>query len=170
MQISPKLVTARFGDTKPGDLCVASYFHDKLFVSLVAEDRRDGDKLILLLGPTSEDVPEVPYICDYPSREVVSIAKDYELRLPHDAKGWMFEEPPREQACLVLAENKLYFRAFYGWAGQKTQCYIDAVDGQVLKNDGGRFMHPAGTCAYALAWSLWTTEKEPREILGGNQR
>jgi hypothetical protein len=163
MEITPNLRAVRFDQVGPGDLFLVQDGTGS-YVAIAVKDPRAGDMMMLLLGPASADALYVPVLTNLPSHTpVVSFSKNYQIRLPCETKAWFITEP-QPQNCVVLSEDRLYIRPLYGWAGQSTRCYIDANDGSLLMDGSGQFARPRGECAYALEWSFWTTETEPREI------
>jgi hypothetical protein len=164
MEIAPKLVTARLPQADPGDLFIVRDDTGS-YVALAVKEPHDGDQFVLILGPPSSKVPEVPILTNFPSgSSVVSFGKEYTLRLPCEAKAWLPTEPQTGH-CLVLSTDKVYMRAMYRPFNQAVNVYVDVDDGQLVVNSSGHFAHPREHCTYTVEWDLLTVEKDPRLIL-----
>jgi hypothetical protein len=163
MEVKPNLKVVRFDQVAPGDLFIV---HDGTgpHVAIAVKEKSTDTMLMLILSPASAVAVSVHILTGLPSHTlVVFFSKDYTIRLPCDARVW-FNAEPQSQNCLVLSQDKLYIRAVSGPAGRATPCYIDINDGVLLMGGSGVFARPTGDCAYAVEWSFWTTESEPREI------
>jgi hypothetical protein len=155
--------SVRLDLAKPGDLIFV--FHDNVsYVAIAVKDPTATEQLTLLLGPVSTKFPIVPNLTAFPGHcTVASFEKGYELVLPCEPKYW-FETEPEDGPCLVLAEDKQYVRARYGYGGQQTYCYVEIKSGLLLMNRGN-FAHPGRNNAFATEWRLTTNERPARTIL-----
>jgi hypothetical protein len=169
MDIVPKLTATQFSQLASGDLFMCPDDTGLGIAIVVTDTTADDDKLALLLRPSDKRSTYSPALIGFPSDSpVISFGKDYLLRLPCDTKGWLVTEPSINSPSLLLQNNDLYLRGFFGAYGQQlTPCYVNIQDGKTLVRSGGfqrGFAHP-GRGAYAVEWSLWTTDAKPREIL-----
>jgi len=165
MEIAPTVRSSWFAQLDPGDLFIVDDGTGS-YVALAVKDPSATEKMALLLGPASPAVPKVPILTNLPQMRVVSFGKDYKLRLPCDSRRWFAAEPPDESSCLVLAEDKPYLRALYGYAPQVTRCYIGVQDGVLLMDAShSRFARPSRDCAYTSDWAFLTSERDAREII-----
>ena len=174
MKISPGVTVARLAQLKPGDL----FFHPVEtgpFIGMVVHDpTRDGDGLIMSLGPTFPVGAKCPRLVSAPYATVISFGNDFQLRLPSQVEGWASEPPPFECPCIVVAERTAYFRANFSPASMPPQaCYVDLATGIILTRGPGQSQVyasvPPGVAAFAVRWELLTIEAEPREILAYRQ-
>jgi hypothetical protein len=164
MEIIPNLRTAQLAQVNPGDLLIIPSDAGS-YVAVAVKDPYKNERLVLLLGPASIRVPNVPILTEFPLHTpVISFSKDYALRLPCDVTKWFPSEPAGGQ-CIVVSGDSFYVRASYGWAGQTTKTYISLKDGLLLADTSGRFLQPRDKCAYAVEWALLTVETRPRIIL-----
>jgi hypothetical protein len=170
MEIAPKLRTARLPQTDPGDLFIVRDDTGS-YVALVVKGPHDGDRLVLVLGPPSPEVPEVPFLTNFSSGTVVvSFGKEYTLRLSCDVTAWLPAEPKVGQ-CVVLSDDKVYVRGRYRQFNQAIYAYVGIDDGLLVVNRSGQFAHPSSRsddCAYAVECVFLTVEKDPRVILSLN--
>jgi len=132
---------------------------------VVTDPTSDGEKLALLLGPSREQGAHRPALKLGPSSHalVISFGKDFLVRLPCEAGGWLSNEPPVDAVCLLLQGDKLYFRGFFdGYGSVSRSLYVSVEDGTIFTvrsgSPQGGFSHP-GRAMYAIEWALWTTEK-----------
>ena len=164
MQITPRLTSIRAPQADPGDLLIV---HDDTgsYVALAVKEPRDGELLVLFLGPPSAEAPETPVLTGFPPRSIAtSFAKEYAVRLPVEPAAWINTEPQTGN-CLVLSGDKIYIRALYGYVGQRVYVYISMVEGILLEDSSGRFARPTDRCTYVVKWDIMTLETVPRLIL-----
>lgn len=141
MEISPRLRTARLPQADPGDLFIVRDDTGS-YVAFAVKGPHEGDRLVLVLGPPSPEVPEVPVLTNFSSGTVVvSFGKEYTLRLPCDVKAWLPAEP-RVGQCVVLSGDKLYVRARYRQFNQAIYTYAGVDDGLLVVNRSCQFAHP----------------------------
>jgi len=170
MEITPKLTVTRFAQLDPGDLFIVPN-GDEGFVAIVAEDpTQNGEKLMLTLGPTFPAGTSGPRLVHCAGMTVPSLAKAYVLRLPCQPGGWQANEPAPDKSCILVTERSAYWRANFDSAriGAFRACYIDIATGLVQTTGRAPFQQfamPGGPAAFAVAWEIATTEKEPRVLL-----
>jgi hypothetical protein len=171
MEFTPNARSSRFAQLDPGDLFIVRDDTGS-YVALAVKDPNSvknpnaTDKMVLLLGPASPTVPHVPALTNLPQQTpVVSFGKDYKVRLPCNATAWLSTEPPVEDQCVVLADDKLCIRARFGNGVRLSRCYVSVEDGILLLDGAGRFAGPGVDCAYTLDWAFLTNERHAREII-----
>ena len=149
--------------TQPGDLIFV--FHDNVsYVAITVKDPTSKEQLTLILGPASTKFPIVFNLTAFPGYcTVASFEKSYEVVLPCEPKYW-FETEPEDGPCLVLADDKQYVRAKYGYGGQQAYCYVEIKSGLLFVNRGN-FAHPGRNNTFATEWRLTTNERPARTIL-----
>jgi hypothetical protein len=126
----------------------------------------------VLLGPGRERAGR---IAGGIQANVLSLGSEYELRLPAAPSGWSADEPTRDELCFALSaygrdgsEQTLFLRAMFLVPPQALLlCYVDLRSGQILVDREQRapYIAPSGISGYAIEWSLFTKENEPRLIL-----
>jgi hypothetical protein len=168
MVIAPKLRAARLPQADPGALFLVRDDTGS-YVALAVKGPHEGDRLVLVLGPPSPEVPEVPVLTNFSlDTVVVSFGKEYTLRLPCDVKAWL-PAGPRVGQCVVLSGDKVYVRGrYYRQFNQAIHVYVGIEDGLLVVNRSGEFAHPSGRsddCAYSVDCAFLTVEKDPRVIL-----
>ena len=170
MEITPDLKVTRFAQLAPGDLFICPH-GDVAFVAMVAKDpTEDGEKVMVPLGPVFPDGVNGPSLVRRARTTVIAFGKEYALRLPTHARGWRANEPASDISCILVTENGAYLRANFRppQHGEFSACYIDIATGLVQTTGTGpqqQFAPPRGLAAFAVAWEIVTTEKEPRMIL-----
>jgi len=186
MEMTPSVRSTRFAQLDPGDLFIGHY-ETGSYVALAVNDPHAftdpnaKEKMVLLLGPTSQTFPRVPVLTQLPGRgPVVSFAKDYKLRLPCEPGAWLTIEPPDECPCLVLApydkanggpvEDKLCMRALFQTGIRGIPVYIGIKDGVLVTDANHNFDRPSGDCAYTSDWAFLTLESDPREIISSHAK
>lgn len=171
MEITPHFKLARFAQLEPGDLFICPN-DDGAFVGIMAKDpTEEGEKLMLTLGPTFPPGVSGPSVVRCAGMTVISLGKEYVLRLPCQPGGWLGNEPAPDNSCILVGERGAYWRANFNSTrtGGFKACYVDIATGVV--HTVGRtpfqqqFAMPSGPTAFAVAWEIVTTEKEPRVIL-----
>lgn len=167
MEVLSKPKVVRFAQTQPGDLFMYA-FGAGLFVAMTVTDpANDGDRAIVVLGPELPQGMAHPSLVTPSATTVVSFGKDYKLRLPCHAGGWMTKEPPDDVNCIVVTdEGGIFFRANFGGLEEFRACYIDMEKGEIKTDKSARsYIGPSRLCAFAVEWELLTVETEARPIL-----
>jgi hypothetical protein len=169
MKIVPSVTVARFEQLSPGDLFIYPHGEGSWVAMKVEDPTRDGDKLMLVIGPTFPAGLSWPSLVQAPTATVISFGKEYILRLPSEASGWMAGSPAPDKCCIGVTEKGAYARASFRPAQSGFQaCYVDMATGMIEARGTGRslsFALPPGILTFAVAWELLTSEKEPRVIL-----
>jgi hypothetical protein len=169
MQIEPGVTVARFEQLSPGDLFIYPQGEGSFVAMKVEDPTRDGDQLMLVMGPVFPAGLTWPSLVGAPAATVISFGKEYVLRLPSDASGWAAGSPSADTHCIGVTDKGAYVRANFLPAGNGFQaCYADMATGRIEARGSGRsqsFAPPPGHVAFAIAWQLVTIEKEPRVIL-----
>src|SRR5271166_1129556 len=138
MQTLPELRVRRFAQLDSGDLFLWRHA-ERASVGIVAEDPiENGRKLILSLGP---DFPHdvIGPLLLYPNgTTVVSLGKEYVLRLPVQPRGWLDTLPPSDIRCILVSETGVYIRVNGGLRpGQFHACYVDLSTGLIVTRGSG---------------------------------
>ena len=169
MQIDPRIKVARFAQLEPGDLFIYPHADGSCISMHVVDPTRDGDVVMLVLGPDFPRGMEGPGLLQAPTATVISFGKDYVLRLPSSAQVWKTALPASDIHCIAVTPEKVYIRANYDGGQQPFQpCYIDMEAGRVHATEAGPFGRPSpppGAPAFALEWELVTIGSKPRAIL-----
>lgn len=161
----PAAKVERVSQLEPGELV---YFqHGEVsYVGLIC-DYRDPDpsKLVLLLGPTFPADTAYPFLLDG-GMTVVSIGRDFELRLPIIPTDWTQTAPNYDCNCLLVTTEGVFFRANGGQPGRPgfVPCYVNVCTG-IMEMRNGNYASPRGHVAFAKSWEILTTEAKPRTIL-----
>jgi hypothetical protein len=156
MEILPKLKIARFEKLEPGDLFVYPHSNGPC-LALKAEDRmRNGEKLILPLGPTFPHSAGGPRLLPWQAATTVSFGKDYIIRVPTAPEGWTDREPGPDVLCLVVTTDQIYFRANLSLQpGEFQSCLVRATDGIVIYHRDRANQEPVPQIfAYAVQWDI----------------
>src|ERR1700733_6116151 len=110
MKIVPAFNVMRFAEVSPGDLLIVP-MSDNRTVVIVAEDpTQNGQKYLLPPGPVFPDGAVGLSLVSPPGITVVSLGKNYVLRLPSDCRGWSDTPPPRETIGIFITSAGAYFR------------------------------------------------------------
>jgi hypothetical protein len=169
MRIDPKVAVMRFQQLSPGDLFIYPYTEGSCVAMQVVDPTSDGDILMLPLGPIFPPGFSCPSLIHGPAATVISFGKEYVLRLPCRANGWLIGPPSFDKHCIAITQTGAYIRAncrppesgFHA-------CYVDMATGVVHATGSGRFQEfapPPGVLAFAVEWEIVTDEQEPRVIL-----
>jgi hypothetical protein len=169
MQMSLPVRITRFAQLSSGDLFMYRHSGGPC-VGFVAENPlENGEKLVLPLGP------EIPPDMRWPTLQTargftaISFGQSFSLRLPANASGWSYEEPPPESRTILVVDDKPYFRADCSLNNRRfLPCFVDMSTGLIVTTGAGisaEFGRPAGTSAFAIQWELTTNEDVPRVIL-----
>ena len=169
MQIDPDIKVIRFAQLEPGDLFIYPHGEGSCVGMKIVDPTRDGDELLLLLGPKFPRGVAGPGLMPPPTATVISIGKEYVLRLPCRAHAWSAQAPAFDTHCIAIADQKAFIRANYD-GGQQVflPCYIDMEAGRVHAASSSAYRAPSplqGSPAFALEWELATAAPKPRAIL-----
>jgi hypothetical protein len=165
MKVESMLKIDRFAQLAPGDLFIFIHKNESCVALKVVDPTNDGDKFILPLGPTFPAATYRPTLMGPKDMTVVSFGKDYTLKLPTQATGWLANEPGPNQHCFVVNERGVYVRANFAPSSEPIRwCYVDIGSGSILSNDRS-YIEPVSPSAYAIDWTLLTNETEPRDIV-----
>lgn len=165
MKVQPVLKVDRFAQLAPGDLFIFNHNNGSCMALKVADPANDGDKLILPLGPTFPAGISGPTLMSPQDMTVVSFGKDYTLKLPTEATGWVVSEPAPNLHCFVVNERGVYARANFAPPGKSFRwCFVEIGSGSILSKESS-YIVPASPRAYAIEWALVTDEAEPRAIV-----
>jgi hypothetical protein len=169
MRMDPKVGVMRFEQLSPGDLFIYPYDEGSCVAMKVVDPTSDGDILMLPLGPMYPAGVTCPSLMHSPAATVISFGKEYTLRLPCRASGWLASPPPFDKHGIAVTEKGAYVRANRLPAENEFHaCYVDMATGAVHVSGGGRFQQfapPPRISAFAIEWEIVTVEKEPRVIL-----
>src|SRR5690349_19313202 len=111
MLVAPALAVTRFAQLQPGDLFILPE-EEGGFVALKAA-APDGDMLLVPIGPNFPD--GLPYPCLVAERAatVISLGKEYSLRLPTRPESWRLAPPGPETHCIAVTEEGAFVRASF---------------------------------------------------------
>lgn len=154
MAITPQLKIERFEQLSPGDLFIWPYHGQAYFGLKVIDPERNGERLILPLGPSFP--PEIggPRLIGWQGVTTASFAKDYTLRLPTAPEGWTELPPGNEVFCLGVTTDGAYFRAnFSPHPGVFRECWVRVADGVV------HYGRVKGITLYATQWEILVEDK-----------
>jgi hypothetical protein len=93
MQIEPGVTVARFEQLSPGRSLHLSPGRGIVCRHEVEDPTRDGDQLMLVMGPAFPAGLTWPSLVGAPAATVISFGKEYVLRLPSDVNGWAAGSP-----------------------------------------------------------------------------
>jgi hypothetical protein len=168
MKVTPNLKITRFAQLEAGDLHLCWLGGEPCVAFVAVDPTENGQKLEVPLGPTFRAGTRGPTLVTPANHTVASFGKDYALRLPVSTPGWQEAEPEPDRPCILLVEDRAYFRVDFGGYRGFIACYVDVASGLICTIGGGhnqQFARPAGTALFATEWELLTTEPEPRVIL-----
>jgi hypothetical protein len=155
MRVEPQLKINRFEQLEVGDLFVADFEGGCCFALKVIDPERDGDTLILPLGPSFPRELSPGQFVVSPERTCISFGKDYSVRLPADVNGWSIEdEPDFAQLALVVTQGNIYIRANSNpRKGIFHRCFVGLHDGRVLYGGVSQIR------AYATRWEIVVADR-----------
>jgi len=157
MEITPKLISTRLAQLKPGDLYLYQHGEGASVGLMVIDSAMDNDPCELALGPAFPYGTKGPHLQKTNPCSVVSFGPDFRLILPTEPSAWHFEAPPPDCHCVAIDDQTAYFRA--NWAQPQypfRSCYINIQTGKVHVAGPGRsgYSEPPGVKAYASKWTL----------------
>lgn len=160
--ITPKIEVTRFEQLKPGDLFIC-LFDEGACLALKAEDpERNGDKLILPLGPIfPAESGGIPLLLSGRGVTVISFGRDYILRMPVDASGWTARMPERNKVSMMVADGNTYIRAFFDPSPDSKPCWVRLDNGLIAYSGIG------GIPVFATSWEIVLADAydRPRVVL-----
>ncbi len=169
MRIVPALKVTRFAQLEPGELFIFHHTEGSCVAIVAADPIENDEKIPVALGPS------LPRSINYPSLipgipgAVICFGKDYLIRLPVHANGWLNAPPGPEKHCILVTEQGTYIRANFNLQQNPyRECYIDIATGMIFSEGSGpfqRYATPRGSHAFATEWEITTSESEPRVIL-----
>lgn len=168
MKATPPLRVARLAQLSAGDLFMMPV-QDGGHVGLVVHERADNQTLMLPIGPTLPRSLTYPTLVNPGGATVISFDKDFVVQLPADVSAWQVDEPPPEVTALAVTDAGTFLRCNFSPRERHFQaCYVGLADGEICVAGTGpsaAFVPPKGIKAYAVRWSVLTTEDPPRTIL-----
>jgi hypothetical protein len=160
MEFMTKPTVTRFDELEPGEIFIFSH-EAGLCAALAVFDPTNGSaKWILPLGPPFPNRMTCPTLKAGSGELVISFRKDYILRLPSSAQGWLTQEPSHETTCFMVTQQGVYLRAnFDPFRTTFRPCYIDIESAKICADQNG-YTRPNGICAFAVQWDILTAEKK----------
>ena len=149
MDLFPQVAIERFEQLKPGDLFLVELLDTKMVALRAVDDQRDGDKLMILLGPNFPAEWRPGFLAPWHGVTVVSLGTNYTLELPCTPDGWSSSPPPPEVLSLLKAGDEVFVRGYFQQqASRFAECLVN------VRTGAATYQHRPSMPMYASRWAI----------------
>jgi len=150
MKMTPTPTVTRFEQLNPGDLFFVEIQERSCVALKAVDDERDGDTLMVVLGPYSSFNEEVipGILLSWKAATVVSFSNEFTVSLPTEPEDWTTTAPADGVLPLVISDGDIYVRAVSDVYGRRLKCFVKISNGRVI------YQPRTSISAYALKWGL----------------
>jgi hypothetical protein len=135
MEVFPQLTVERFEQLKPGELFFVELLETKMVALKAIDKEQDGDKLMILLGPSFPRDLRPGTMAPWRGLTVVSFGTNFNIELPCVPDGWSASPPPPEVLSLVRADDELFVRGYFQHGpSHHLECLVNLKDGTTVYN------------------------------------
>lgn len=155
MDVKPTVTVTRLELLAPGDLFIFDWRAGGCAAIKVIDPVMNGDKLMLLLGPTFTQDCKEPELIAEQRLSVVSFGKNYTVRLPVNPTEWVISEKPSGNVYVATNGTDVYFRL----PCRQGEIFVNLKIGEVCSAT------PPGILAYTKSWEIVLQEDDTFQVI-----